>query len=155
LKVLRARRNRQDGSAFMVLEEMMSSEKSQKSLPSAEEINAYLELSAARTKLRLPLAKGAAAVVPGPGPASGAAGSTEPDGGNRPSDSNGPTHPSAPLPAAGTARALPVQGEKTRALRTLSSGASATNATRPTAATTPADAAEDDAWRPFSSDGDG
>jgi hypothetical protein len=31
-------------------------------MPSADEINAYLELSAARTKLRLPLAKGAARV---------------------------------------------------------------------------------------------
>lgn len=42
--------------------------KTPKPLPSADEINAYLELSAARTKLRLPLAKGAARVGTLPDP---------------------------------------------------------------------------------------
>jgi len=39
---------------------MSTDPKLPKPMPSADEINAYLELSAARTKLRLPLAKGAA-----------------------------------------------------------------------------------------------
>jgi hypothetical protein len=39
---------------------MSTDPKPPKPMPSADEINAYLELSAARTKLRLPLAKGAA-----------------------------------------------------------------------------------------------
>jgi hypothetical protein len=41
---------------------MSTEPKPPKPMPSADEINAYLELSAARTKLRLPLAKGAARV---------------------------------------------------------------------------------------------
>jgi hypothetical protein len=41
---------------------MTTDPKPPKRMPSADEINAYLELSAARTKLRLPLAKGAARV---------------------------------------------------------------------------------------------
>src|SRR5688572_28258082 len=41
---------------------MSTDPKPPKPMPSADEINAYLELSAARTKLRLPLAKGAARV---------------------------------------------------------------------------------------------
>jgi hypothetical protein len=41
---------------------MPTEPKPPKPMPSADEINAYLELSAARTKLRLPLAKGAARV---------------------------------------------------------------------------------------------
>jgi hypothetical protein len=41
---------------------MSTDPKPPKPMPSADEINAYLELSAARTKLRLPLAKGAALV---------------------------------------------------------------------------------------------
>lgn len=41
---------------------MSTDPKPPKPTPSAEEINAYLELSAARTKLRLPLAKAAARV---------------------------------------------------------------------------------------------
>jgi hypothetical protein len=40
---------------------MSTDPKPPKPMPSADEINAYLELSAARTKLRLPLAKGNAA----------------------------------------------------------------------------------------------
>lgn len=40
--------------------DVSGSPRAHKATPSAAEINAYLELSAARTKLRLPLAKGAA-----------------------------------------------------------------------------------------------
>lgn len=42
---------------------MSSEPKSPKPMPSAAEINAYVERSAARTKMRLPLAKGNAAPV--------------------------------------------------------------------------------------------
>jgi hypothetical protein len=45
---------------------MSTEPKPPKPMPSADEINAYLELSAARTKLRLPLAKGAARVDAAP-----------------------------------------------------------------------------------------
>jgi hypothetical protein len=45
---------------------MSTDSKPTKPMPSADEINAYLELSAARTKLRLPLAKGAARVEAAP-----------------------------------------------------------------------------------------
>jgi hypothetical protein len=48
---------------------MSTDPKPPKPMPSAEEINAYLEQSAARTKLRLPLAAGAARV--GAAPAAG------------------------------------------------------------------------------------
>src|SRR6188508_827320 len=46
---------------------MSTDPKPPKPMPSADEINAYVELSAARTKLRLPLAKGAARVATLPG----------------------------------------------------------------------------------------
>jgi hypothetical protein len=103
----------------------MSSEKTQKKLPSAEEINAYLEQSAARTKLRLPLAKGAAGVI-----------------------------------GREVGSAQPVLGGKTKALRTLSMGAGDTKAITPAShadapSVTATDATERDAWRPFSSDGEG
>jgi hypothetical protein len=45
---------------------MSTDPKPPKPIPSAEEINAYLEQSAARTKLRLPLAAGAARVGAAP-----------------------------------------------------------------------------------------
>ena len=44
----------------------MSHPDDEKPLPSAEEINAYLELSAARTKKRLPLALGSAGAPKAP-----------------------------------------------------------------------------------------
>lgn len=47
---------------------MPSDDKSQKPMPSAAEINAYLELSAARTKKRLTLAAGNAVPLKGPEP---------------------------------------------------------------------------------------
>jgi len=47
---------------------MPSDDKSQKPMPSAAEINAYLELSAARTKKRLTLAAGNAAPLKGSEP---------------------------------------------------------------------------------------
>ena len=55
---------------------MSTDPKPPKPMPSADEINAYLELSAARTKLRLPLAKGAARVgaPPDAGQPAGASG---------------------------------------------------------------------------------
>ena len=45
---------------------MASDDKPQKPLPSAEELNAYLELSAARTKKRLTLAAGNAVPMKAP-----------------------------------------------------------------------------------------
>jgi len=45
----------------------MSAEDDPKRIPSAEEINAYLELSAARTKKRLPLALGSIGAPKRPG----------------------------------------------------------------------------------------
>jgi len=45
----------------------MSAEDDTKRIPSAEEINAYLELSAARTKKRLPLALGSIGAPKRPG----------------------------------------------------------------------------------------
>lgn len=68
---------------------MSSESKPNKPMPSVAEINAYLEQSAARTRMRLPLAKGAAAVVP-------------PMAGTPP--------PAAPLPRPSASRALPLQG---------------------------------------------
>jgi hypothetical protein len=47
---------------------MQSDDKSQKPMPTAAEINAYLELSAARTKKRLTLAAGNAAPLTAPQP---------------------------------------------------------------------------------------
>jgi hypothetical protein len=75
---------------------MSSEPKPPKPLPSAAEINAYVERSAARTRMRLPLAKGNALPV------------------------NASPEPSAAPPAAG--RALPVRG---KALPTQSKGADA------------------------------
>ena len=62
---------------------MSSEPKSPKPMPSVAEINAYLEQSAARTRMRLPLAKGNALPV-------GAA---------------------SPAPAAAALRGLPVRGK--------------------------------------------
>jgi hypothetical protein len=138
----------------------MSSEKSQKSMPSVEEINAYLEQSAARTRLRLPLAKGAAAVV-----VRGVGGA---------GDANNPTPSSTPnaAPRAGASRALPVQGAKTAAARSPSQGVGARKETaRAIDAEAPlgadaeaplgadaeapvAEAPDAEAWHPFSTGGD-
>jgi hypothetical protein len=49
------------------LDTNMSAEDDPKRIPSAEEINAYLELSAARTKKRLPLALGSIGAPKRPG----------------------------------------------------------------------------------------
>ena len=67
---------------------MSSDSKPNKPMPSPAEINAYLEQSAARTRMRLPLAKGAAAVV-------------------EPKDAA--KKPAAPALRVGGGRALPLQ----------------------------------------------
>jgi hypothetical protein len=59
-------------------------------MPSVAEINAYLELSAARTRMRLPLAKGAMIVPP----------------------KAAPPAPAATAPGSNTSRALPLQSSK-------------------------------------------
>jgi len=74
---------------------MSSDTKPTKPMPSPAEINAYLELSAARTRLRLPLAKGAAAVI-------------EPKGALAPAAAV----PAAAEPRAAVSRPLPLQGSK-------------------------------------------
>lgn len=102
---------------------MSTDSKSSKPMPSADEINAYLELSAARTKLRLPLAKGNAAPLA--------------------------ASPARAVPAdKGAQRALPLSGSKplpTR--REESGGAEAASADRGLPAAT-----DGDAWLPFDSD---
>ena len=108
----------------------MTEPKSPKPMPSAAVINAYLEESAARTRMRLPLAKGNAAVVP---------------------RANTAPEASAPAPDASASgksktRELPLQGAKKPAL-------GAPVATAPAVAGEPA--ASEAAWRPFSTDDDG
>ena len=104
---------------------MTTHSKPTKPMPSPAEINAYLEQSAARTKLRLPLAKGAAlglsatTATPAATPASAA-----------PADK-------------GASRALPVQGAKPRAAEPVASPAVATPG-GPGA----------DGWAPFTPDGE-
>jgi hypothetical protein len=93
-----------------------------KPMPSADEINAYLELSAARTKLRLPLAKGAA-LVGAMAPAEPAAEKTE----------------KPPLPVSGSKK-LPTQREQP------------SHAEGKPAPTGHADVSSGEVWRPFSSD---
>jgi hypothetical protein len=75
---------------------MSSDTKPTKPMPSPAEINAYLELSAARTRMRLPLAKGAAAVIEPKGAAPAPAAAL----------------PSSAVPRAAGSRALPLQGSK-------------------------------------------
>jgi hypothetical protein len=70
----------------------MSEPKSPKPMPSVAEINAYLEQSAARTKMRLPLAKGNALPTGVASPAEDA--------------------PPDPVAAPAAGRALPVSGKK-------------------------------------------
>src|SRR4051794_6041050 len=101
---------------------MSTDPKPPKPMPSAAEINAYLEQSAARTRMRLPLAKGAAAVVVPP--------------------------PLAPLPPVVKVneRALPVQGAKklpTQQPAAVSPAAPGAVGGEPGAAR-----ADDGAWRP-------
>jgi hypothetical protein len=107
----------------------MTEPKSPKPMPSAAVINAYLEESAARTRMRLPLAKGNAAVVPRA---------------NTAPDASAPT-PNASASGKSKARELPLQGSKKLAPRSPL-------ATAPAAAGEPA--ASDAAWRPFSTDDD-
>ena len=91
---------------------MSSDTKPNKPMPSAAEINAYLEQSAARTRMRLPLAKGAAAVVPPKAPA--------PDASVDPAPSR-----------AGVTRALPLQGKKPASAPEAEPRAGAADAWRP------------------------
>jgi hypothetical protein len=78
---------------------MSTHSKPNKPMPSPAEINAYLEQSAARTKMRLPLAKGAALGLPAP---------TSSNAGAAPAEKSG-------------SRALPVQGAKPRAAEPVAS----------------------------------
>ncbi|HTV20334.1 MAG TPA: hypothetical protein VMG12_16740 [Polyangiaceae bacterium] len=106
---------------------MSTDPKPPKPMPSADEINAYLELSAARTRMRLPLAKGNAIV--------GTAGATAPSG------------------EKGAARALPISASKklpTQREEPAASGASGPGSARPSG---PAES-PDAAWRPFATDED-
>jgi len=105
----------------------MTEPKSPKPMPSAAVINAYLEESAARTRMRLPLAKGNAAVAPRA---------------NTAADASAPA-PDASASGKGKARELPLQGSQKLAPR-------APLATAPAGAGEPA--ASDAAWRPFSTD---
>jgi hypothetical protein len=107
----------------------MTEPKSPKPMPSAAVINAYLEESAARTRMRLPLAKGNAAVAPRA---------------NAASDASAPA-PDASASGKSKPRELPLQGSKKLAPR-------APTANAPAAAGEPA--AGDAAWRPFSTDDD-
>jgi hypothetical protein len=116
------------------MERMTTEPKPQKPIPSAAEINAYLEQSAARTKMRLPLAKGAARVE-------------RPPAANMPTAQSTAGGPSA-LPASPSTRTLPLQGTKSRS--TQRSAPAEPGATPPTSA----DAASDEAWHPFSTDDD-
>lgn len=104
---------------------MSTDPKSVKPIPSADEINAYLELSAARTKLRLPLAKGAAS--------SGTGGA-------------GAANPPAPV----AKRPLPLSGSnKLPVLREASSAGEVGGGARDER---PADESSEAVWRPFSND---
>jgi hypothetical protein len=105
----------------------MTEPKSPKPMPSAAVINAYLEESAARTRMRLPLAKGNAAVPPRANTAADA----------------GAAAPDASAAGKTKTRELPLQGSKKLAPR-------APAATPPAAAGEPA--ASGAAWRPFSTD---
>lgn len=69
-------------------------------MPSAAEIEAYLEQSAARTKLRLPLAKGNA--LPAPPPAEGAQPGVPP--GRASQAGEGPRGPAKALPVQRASR---------------------------------------------------
>jgi hypothetical protein len=113
---------------------MSTDPKPRKPVPSAAEINAYLELSAARTKLHLPLAKGAA-LVGQARPASAADGS------------------GAPSAAAKATPTLPLQTTKKLPTQSSGSAASRPQGAPPAAPSeTDADASSSDAWRPFSTD---
>lgn len=106
---------------------MSTDPKAPKPIPSADEINAYLEASAARTRLRLPLAKGnaltdAAAVTSTPEKVLQRA-----------------------LPVSGSKK-LPTQREQPRP----SSGAAPGKSEKADAESSP-----EAVWQPFSSDGDG
>jgi hypothetical protein len=120
------------------MERMTTEPKPQKPMPSAAEINAYLEQSAARTKMRLPLAKGAARVERPP--AASAA--------NTPTAQSTAVGPSARLPASPATRTLPLQGTKSQS--TQRSAPAEPGAAPPASA----DAASDEAWHPFSTDDD-
>jgi len=109
---------------------MPTDPKPQKPMPSADEINAYLEASAARTKLRLPLAKGnALAVAPSPAP--------------NPAEKS----QQRALPVSGSKK-LPTGREEVR--RAEGDGGAPQSNTEKSGA----DASSGEAWRPFSDDDD-
>ena len=109
---------------------MPTDPKPQKPMPSADEINAYLEASAARTKLRLPLAKGnALAVAP----------STTPDAAEKSQQRALPVSGSKKLP---TGREGPRRAEG-------DGGAPESNTEK-----SGADTSEGGAWQPFSNEDD-
>lgn len=76
---------------------MSSEDKPQKPLPSPDEINAYLELSAARTRKRLPLAFGKSGASGTPGSSRGL-----------PVAEKSPATPSGALPVAAAKPRAPV-----------------------------------------------
>jgi hypothetical protein len=105
LKVAPARRIRwMEECPWAFDAEMTTDTKSPKPMPSAAEINAYLEQSAARTKLRLPLAKGAAVVQRGAAAPAAAAPAAAPAPVAQ-SAKKLPTQPSGPV--AGPVKAAP------------------------------------------------
>jgi hypothetical protein len=106
---------------------MSTDPKSPKPMPSVDEINAYLELSAARTRLRLPLAKCNAAVVV-------------------------PDAAASPGVEKNAARALPLSGAKK--LPTGREEPSVAAGSKATGQASTADSA-DAAWRPFPNEGEG
>jgi hypothetical protein len=111
---------------------MSTDPKPPKPMPSAAEIQAYLERSAARSKLHLPLAKGAAAVMAPP--------------------ARQPSH--ATPPASTTARALPLKGTKklpTRPREADAAEVAAPPAPEGVGKPEPGEA-EGSTWRPYSSD---
>jgi hypothetical protein len=116
---------------------MSTDPKPKKPVPSLAEINAYLELSAARTKLRLPLAKGATSVGR-PQPASATDGSSVPA-------AEKSANPALPLQ---TTKRLPTQapGPTANSFKGAQSAAPSENE---------ADASSNEAWRPFSIDEEG
>jgi hypothetical protein len=123
---------------------MSTDPKSPKPVPSVAELNAYLEKSAARTKLRLPLAKGAALPL-----ATGSGLVDRPLVSDAAGVANAPTEKSA-------SRALPVQGKKP--LRTQASPAAAAPRKVPPGAAPEGPAGEGEgeasapgpgAWSPF------
>jgi hypothetical protein len=105
---------------------MSTEQKPPKPMPSVAEINAYLERSAARTKMHLPLAKGNAAVV---------------------------APPLAPLaPVKVNERALPVQGAKKLPTQPRVASATATGTAEATGGAPEVPEPEGGGWKPLPGD---